>query len=199
MGGDWHQSFQNGDLQLVQGTPVKWSSQFLINERFTQLGGSLGQAIGSIRNVNGVPDQDYTNGSIFVIGNSTITVTGSIATYYRSNISTLGLPTSEEMTTSYGKSQTFQGALITSSTQFGVHTLHGSVGGYYGGLTAAQKDQLGAATTGIGNSSSRAVRYFGKVTVLAMLNLLHLPLGLMELVSIRRSRPNLMLLSVGMF
>jgi uncharacterized protein with LGFP repeats len=146
-GGYWHQAFQNGDLQLVQGAPVKWLSQFLINERFTLLSGSLGQAVGSIHNVNGAPVQDYTYGSIFVIGNKTVVATGTIGSYYRANSAALGLPTSEEVTTSYGKSQTFQGALVTSSTQFGVHTLHGSVVGYYSGLTAAQKDQLGAATT----------------------------------------------------
>jgi hypothetical protein len=107
----------------------------------------LGQSIGSIHNVNGVPVQDYAKGSIFVIGNKTVAITGAIATYYRTNMTTLGLPTSEESTTSYGKSQIFQGALVTSSTQFGVHTLHGSIVGFYTGLTAAQKDQLGAATT----------------------------------------------------
>jgi hypothetical protein len=148
-GGYWHQTFQNGDLQLVQGAPVKWSNQTLINDRYTLLGGAtnLGNAVGTIRNVNGNPVQDYDNGSIFVLGSKTVAITGAIATYYRTNSATLGIPTGEEVNTSYGKSQTFQGALVTSSTQFGVHTLRGSLGGYYTGLTTTQKDQLGAATT----------------------------------------------------
>jgi pimeloyl-ACP methyl ester carboxylesterase len=149
MGGYWHQSFQNGELQLVQGAPVKWSNQTLINERFTLLGGatSLGNIVGAIRTVNGAPVQDYDKGSIVVVGNSTVAILGSIATYYRANSATLGLPTGEESTTSYGKSQTFQNISVTSSTQFGVYALTGSLGGYYRGLTAAQKDQLGAVTT----------------------------------------------------
>jgi uncharacterized protein with LGFP repeats len=147
--GGWHQSFQNGELQLVQGMPVKWSEQTLITDRYNLLGGAnaLGKSVGIIHDLNGGKVQDYEKGSIFAYGNKTVAVTGSIAAYYQANSATLGLPTSEESTTSYGKRQDFQGAVVTSSAQFGVHTLHGSVVGYYTGLTAAQKDQLGAATT----------------------------------------------------
>jgi FG-GAP-like repeat len=101
MGGYWHQAFQNGELQLVQGAPVKWSNQTLINERFTLLGGatSLGNAVGAIRTVNGAPVQDYDKDSIVVVGNSTVAILGSISTYYRANSGRLGLPTSEEITT----------------------------------------------------------------------------------------------------
>jgi surface antigen len=149
VGGYWHQSFQNGELQLVTGAPVKWSNQSLITDRFNLLGGAtaLGKSVGIIHDFKGSAVQDYERGSIFAYGNKTVAVVGSISTYYRANSGTLGLPTSEESTTSYGKRQDFQGAIVTSSTQFGIHTLHGSIVGYYTGLTAAQKDQLGAATT----------------------------------------------------
>lgn len=149
VGGYWHQSFQNGELQLGQGMPVKWSDLTLITDRFNLLGGAniLGKAVGSIRDLNGGKVQDYEKGSIFAYGNKTVAVTGSIAAYYQANSATLGLPTGEESTTSYGKRQDFQGAAVMSSVQFGVHTLQGSLVGYYTGLTAAQKDQLGAATT----------------------------------------------------
>jgi hypothetical protein len=102
MGGYWHQTFQNGDLQLVQGAPVKWSNQTLINDRFNLLGSAtaLGKAVGTIRDFNGSAVQDYEKGSIFAYDNKTVAVTGSISTYYRANSATLGLPTSEEVTTS---------------------------------------------------------------------------------------------------
>jgi uncharacterized protein with LGFP repeats len=147
--GGWHQSFQNGELQLVQGMPVKWSDLTLITDRYNLLDGAtaLGKSVGTIHDLNGGKVQDYEKGSIFAYGNKTVAVVGSIAAYYRANSATLGLPTGEESITSYGKRQDFQGAVVTSSAQFGVHTLHGSVVGFYTGLTAAQKDQLGAATT----------------------------------------------------
>jgi uncharacterized protein with LGFP repeats/LysM repeat protein len=101
-GNYWHQSFQNGELQLVQGVPVKWSSQTLINDRYNALGGvgTLGKSIGNIRNFNGSPVQDYEKGSIFLSGNKTLAITGSIFTSYRANIDTLGLPISEPISTS---------------------------------------------------------------------------------------------------
>jgi surface antigen/pimeloyl-ACP methyl ester carboxylesterase/uncharacterized protein with LGFP repeats len=149
VGGYWHQSFQNGELQLVQGMPVKWSNQALITDQYNLLGGAtaLGKSVGIIHDFKGSAVQDYEKGSIFAYGNKTVAVTGLIVTYYRANSATLGLPTSEESTTSYGKRQEFQDAVVTSSAQFGFHTLRGSVGGYYNGLTTLQKDQLGAATT----------------------------------------------------
>jgi hypothetical protein len=91
MGGYWYQAFQNGDLQLVQGAPVKWSNQTLISDRYNLLGGAnaLGKPIGVIRDFNGSAVQDYEKGSIFISGSKTIFVTGLIATYYRANSVTI--------------------------------------------------------------------------------------------------------------
>jgi uncharacterized protein with LGFP repeats/pimeloyl-ACP methyl ester carboxylesterase len=150
-GGYWHQSFQNGELQLVQGVPVKWSNQTLISDRYNLLGGAnaLGKSIGIIRDLNGSAVQDYEKGSIFASGNKTIAVTGAIATYYRANSASLGLPVSEEIITSYGKFQDFSnGKTLINSTQFGTQVLQGSLGGYYRGLSEAQRNQLGAPYTG---------------------------------------------------
>ncbi len=163
--GGWHQSFQNGNLQLVQGVPVKWSNQTLISDRYNLLGGanSLGKSIGTIRNFNGSAVQDYEKGSIFISGNKTIAVTGSIATYYRANSATLGLPTSEESTTSYGKRQDFSnGKTLINSAQFGTQVVQGSLGGYYRGLSEAQRNQLGAPYTGENDLSGGNWRQFFK-------------------------------------
>jgi uncharacterized protein with LGFP repeats/pimeloyl-ACP methyl ester carboxylesterase len=150
-GGYLHQSFQNGELQLVQGVPVKWSNQTLISDRYNLLGGAnaLGKSIGIIRDLNGSAVQDYEKGSIFASGNKTIAVTGAIATYYRANSASLGLPVSEEITTTYGKFQDFSnGKTLINSAQFGTQVLEGSLGGYYRGLSEAQRNQLGAPYTG---------------------------------------------------
>jgi uncharacterized protein with LGFP repeats len=165
VGGYWHQSFQNGELQLVQGMPVKWSDLALIKDRFNLLGGAttLGKSIGTIRDLNGGKVQDYEKGSIFAYGNKTVAVTGSISTYYRANSAALGLPVSEEITTGYGKRQDFSnGKTLINSAQFGTQVLQGSLGAYYRGLSEAQRNQLGAPYTGENDLSGGNWRQFFK-------------------------------------
>ena len=130
---------------------MKWSDLTLIKDQFNLLGGAttLGKSIGTIRDLSGGKVQDYEKGSIFAYGNKTVAVTGSIATYYRANSASLGLPVSEESTTSYGKFQDFSnGKTLINSAQFGTQVLQGSLGGYYRGLSEAQRNQLGAPYTG---------------------------------------------------
>jgi uncharacterized protein with LGFP repeats len=165
VGGYWHQSFQNGELQLVQGMPVKWSDLTLIKDRFNLLGGAttLGKSIGTIRDLNGGKVQDFERGSIFAYGNKTVAVTGSISTYYRANSAALGLPVGEEITTGYGKRQDFSnGKTLINSAQFGTQVLEGSLGAYYRGLSETQRNQLGAPYTGENNLGGGNWRQFFK-------------------------------------
>lgn len=93
---------------------------------FNQVNGGviLGKAIDNVHSITGGTVQDFERGSIFAYGNKTVAVTGSIATYYRANSASLGLPVSEESTTSYGKFQDFSnGKTLINSAQFGTQVL----------------------------------------------------------------------------
>jgi uncharacterized protein with LGFP repeats len=64
------------------------------------------------------------------------------------NSTTLGLPTTAEISTNYGWRQDFSnGKTLIHSPQFGTQVLQGSLGGYYRGLSETQRNQLGAVYT----------------------------------------------------
>jgi uncharacterized protein with LGFP repeats len=162
-GGNWRQFFNGGTVEWknngtgeVKFTPYSIGSNgssinVAFTNKFNEVDGwvSLGNSTGNVRAVTGGTVQDFEKGSIYQSAAGTFAVRGSIGVYYRANSAALGLglPTSEEVATSYGWRQDFQGGTVIHSPQYGSQLVKGSLGNYYKGLSELQRNQLGAPYT----------------------------------------------------
>ncbi len=162
-GGNWRQFFQGGTVEWKNnGTgEVKFTSfaigsngsniNVAFTNKFNEVDGwvSLGNSIGNVRAITGGTVQDFERGSIYQSAAGTFAVRGSIGVYYRTNSAALGLglATSEELATSYGWRQEFQGGTVIHSPQYGSQLVRGSLGNYYRGLSESQRNLLGAPYT----------------------------------------------------
>jgi uncharacterized protein with LGFP repeats len=166
---DWKAN-GTGELKLtafaigVNGNAVNQ----IVLDKFNQANGwdTLGKPLNALQSYAGGLVQDFEKGIIFQSAAGTFVARGAIGELYRFRFAVIGLPTGDEVTTSFGVRQNFGNKIVLSSPQFGAQILLENVAGFYNGLTEQQRTQLGAAYTGeqaLGAGNSR--QYFQGGTI----------------------------------
>jgi uncharacterized protein with LGFP repeats len=179
-GGNWRQFFQGGTVEWKNnGTgEVKFTPYSIglngnvvnqvVLDKFNQANGwdTLGKPLNALQSYAGGLVQDFERGIIFQSAAGTFVARGAIGELYRFRFAVIGLPTGDEVATSFGARQNFGNKIVLSSPQFGAQILLDNVATFYRGLTEQQRSQLGAAYTGeqaLGGGNSR--QYFQGGTI----------------------------------
>jgi uncharacterized protein with LGFP repeats len=154
-----------------QGLAVELSAfpiQGSIRTFYDQANGveTLGNPLNALQSYAGGLVQDFERGIIFQSAAGTFVARGAIGELYRFRFAVIGLPTGNEVATSFGVRQNFGNKIVLASPQFGAQILLENVAGFYKSLTEQQRSQLGAAYTGeqaLGSGNSR--QYFQGGTI----------------------------------
>jgi uncharacterized protein with LGFP repeats len=157
-GGNWRQFFQGGTVEWKNnGTgEVKFTPYSIglngnvvnqvVLDKFNQANGwdTLGKPLNALQSYAGGLVQDFERGIIFQSAAGTFVARGAIGELYRFRFALIGLPTGDEVVTSFGVRQNFGNKIVFSTPQFGTQVLLDNVATFYRGLTDGQRDQLGA-------------------------------------------------------